>query len=205
MRDISTILPKYRYLPHAFSYILINNPSNDAPYHNLTHLVNVTQRCYYLSQETTNYGDNIEDLLFAAMFHDTNRTMGAVNNDAINTQRSVEFFHTYIETQEINVNWRTVEELIRSTKYPYDDIGELTLKQKILRDSDLLSFIEDDRFIKRIVGLSKEFNLGILNVIEKEIKFIESRTFYLPQTLELFGDKKEQWIDELKRYQKLLR
>jgi len=39
------IIDKYDYLQKAFKYIILNNSSNNSPYHNLNHLLTVLKYC----------------------------------------------------------------------------------------------------------------------------------------------------------------
>ena len=91
-----------------------------------------------------------------------------------------------------------------ATKYPHEKIKNISLKEMIIRDADLLGFIEDDRFINRIVGLSREFNISINDMINSEIDFVSKISLKLDCSQE-YNTQLKYWIEELKQYRLFLK
>ena len=46
-KSIIDIISEYESLKKGLKYIIQNNESNTAPYHNLNHMLTVTKYCYY--------------------------------------------------------------------------------------------------------------------------------------------------------------
>lgn len=204
MISITMLFKRFPELQSAFKYILNNNPTNYAPYHNLNHLINVTRRCYTLADASGVLIEDMDDLLIAAMFHDTDHSIGVETDDNNNLKRCLRFFQQYVVDKQVNINHYSVEKIMLATKYPHEKIKNISLKEMIIRDADLLGFIEDDRFINRIVGLSREFNISINDMINSEIDFVSKISLKLDCSQE-YNTQLKYWIEELKQYRLFLK
>jgi hypothetical protein len=159
-------------LSDAFRYISLNNVSNNAPYHHFQHMITVTKWCLYLSklEGVYPYTKEFYELLLAAMFHDMNHSMGKEKDD-YNVTQAILAFHSWNTNKDIS--GKKVEEIIRATEYPYViESDKLTIQQRIIRDADLMVWLEDDWFQNAILGLNKEMDVNdIIKVIEGNLEF----------------------------------
>jgi 5'-deoxynucleotidase YfbR-like HD superfamily hydrolase len=131
-------LEQLKLLP-LWRYVVENNPSANAPYHNNHHMLHMAWLADLLYQsETQQHGEVCPiHLLVAALFHDYDHTAG-VSPDSVNIEQAIDgWAAAYQKFQPANINPELVSELIRSTEYPYPTPA-LTLEAKCLRDADLL-------------------------------------------------------------------
>lgn len=172
---IKTINDRGGIVVDAFKHVLEFNTSLYAPYHNMDHLLWVTQKCYEGALYENLDSRQTDKLLVAALFHDFNHTMGESSDDvnikfAVNGFR--DFFMDVLKSTDGEFMGDVVD-IIRATEYPYvisEDI--LTIEQKIIRDADLMQAISDNWFGMIMLGLSKEAKGAPLNaVVEGNIKF----------------------------------
>lgn len=159
-------------LSDAFKYIALNNASNNAPYHHFHHMITVTKWCLFLSKSEMidAYTSQFYELLLAAMFHDMNHSMGKEKDD-YNVTQAILAFHSWNTNKDIS--GKKVEEIIRATEYPYViDSKKLTTQQRIIRDADLMVWLEDDWFQNATLGLNKEMGVkDIIKVVEGNLEF----------------------------------
>lgn len=185
-------------LKEIYYYVMVNNKSSNLPYHNNFHLEHV---CLFALKGCKHYSvDNQYRKLIAtaALFHDMNHS-GSGKNDDDNILLSVEAFlkfntdnYEFIEEEQ-----KIIINLIKATRYPYTkECGELTLYEKILRDSDVLQGPFCQNYINGVVfGIAKEANIPLNKMIEGQEGFLTSMVFctdwantlykeVLPSTLE---------------------
>ena len=134
-------------LSGILKYHLDKNKSIDAPYHNLYHCLVVADNCLegssYYNLDTVNE----ISLIIAALFHDFNHSMGELK-DSENIKNALESFEVWYEENNsiLNINKDIVINAIKATEYPYViDSKDLTIEQKIIRDSDLGQMFLDNR------------------------------------------------------------
>lgn len=162
-------------LEHVFAYVSNNNTSNNAPYHNLKHMVSVAKKCNFLIN-TEDAESNKHEVLVAALFHDFNHSMGK-ENDEYNVASALKGFVKFIDDNpDYDINTDIVIECIRATQYPYIiPSDELTIEQQIIRDSDLLISCDSDFFYYGIYGLMEEMGVTDINImLDGQKKFHES-------------------------------
>lgn len=180
--NILTIIDKYKSLSLAFKYIITNNTSNFAPYHNFNHLLTVTKHTYYaLSYMKMLEDDKVESLLFAALFHDYNHSMGALL-DVLNISNAKEALIKFVQDNKIeHLDIKFICEVIDCTEFPYvGDDSKLNIYQQILRDADLCQSFEYD-WIKQItLGLGSEWNKSIEEMIETQKTFNNNLALFTP-------------------------
>jgi hypothetical protein len=175
---ILKIIDKYDLLKKGFKFILLNNPSNNAPYHNLNHLLTVTKQTYYaLDYMTMLDDDKVEPLLLAALFHDYNHSMGE-KKDNFNIEDAKLGLKTFVDIEKIDFDLEFMYSILDATQYPYVIEGkDLNIYQSIIRDADLFQVFEYDWVKQCIVGLSSEMNTSINDLIVGQRKFLESIKF----------------------------
>jgi len=164
-------ISKYPNLRKALKYIILTNTANNAPYHNLNHLLTVTKHCYnaleYSALES-------EELLMASLFHDYNHSMGK-EMDGINVSVAQSELIRFIENQNIDLDIDFMLSILSATQYPYVIPAEkLNTYQKIIRDADLCQIYEYNWIQQNIFGLSQEMNIPVKDMVSGQIKFLQS-------------------------------
>lgn len=113
------IISKYPLLKLGFKYVIKNNKSNLAPYHNLNHMLCVVKYCYNALEFMGILDDeNTESLLLAALFHDFNHSMGR-RDDSFNITQAKLGVIDFYETNNVLINLPFINEIIDATQYPY--------------------------------------------------------------------------------------
>lgn len=158
-------------------YHFDKNTSLNAPYHNFYHILTVADNCleacaYY------NLDINKEiNIIVAALFHDFSHSMGKLKDNENIKNAIISFEEWYNDNNQYNslINKENVIDIIKSTEYPYViDSKDLTIEQKIIRDSDLCQMLLDNRIQQVYIGLSTEMNLSIYDMLKGQEKFINS-------------------------------
>ncbi|CAG7580032.1 MAG: putative metal-dependent phosphohydrolase [uncultured marine phage] len=160
----------------AFKYIANNSESNTLPYHNIDHLVMVFNNAYSASQHyklDEVLGETAtKELCVASLFHDSNHSGGKLS-DPENVNNSIklfeEFFTQYIgdKLSDDDVKFKeTVINILSATEFPHKE-GELTIQQRIIRDCDMMSVLQDNYLYSVIFGLREEFGV---DTIKEQIK-----------------------------------
>jgi len=193
------IIDKYDYLQKAFKYIILNNKSNNNPYHNLNHLLTVMKYCHLgaISEKITDEKE-LRELLIAAIFHDVNHS-GGKKTDDINIKNSKKSIKDFVESQEVDVDLEVINEILDATQYPYVIEGKsLNKRQAIIRDADLMQVFEYNWIHQNILGLSTELNMNFLDFVQPQRKFLDSVEFNTKWGNEI---KKEMWKGVIKQYE----
>lgn len=169
------IINEYESLRKALKHIILNNRSNTVPYHNLNHLLTVTQHCHnalFYEAKVTRFGE--EHLLMAALFHDFNHSAGQ-ETDAVNVSWAKDKLQIFCENEDIPLDVDFMHSIIDATQYPYViPAEELTIYQKIIRDADLCQIYEYNWLQQNIFGLAQEMNLSVTSLIAGQRKFLEN-------------------------------
>ena len=173
---ILNILKDYPIAQKALRHIILTNTANNAPYHNLNHLLTVTKHAYNALMFNNNfYGGYVEDVLVACLFHDYNHSQGAFpdsENIKIAKRGVVDFLNS-LDSNPLDTDF--IEHIIDATQYPYVISSEdLCPYQKIIRDADLCQIYEYDWLKQNIFGLSLEMNIPVVDLLPGQIKFLES-------------------------------
>lgn len=195
------IIDKYDYLQKAFKYILINSSSNYNPYHDLNHLMTVLKYTYQGAISENLKGDReLRELLLTAIFHDVNHSAGKKTDD-INIKNSKKAIKEFVESEKIDVDLDAMNEILDATQYPYViDGGDLSLRQAIIRDADLMQVYEYNWIRQNIAGLSKELKMSFIDFLKPQRKFLENSEFNTKWGKKL---KKEMWPSVMKQFKML--
>lgn len=171
---VLNIINQYPSLRKALKYIILTNKSNNAPYHNLNHLLTVTRHCYEaLEYMDMGYNEYREHLLMAALFHDYNHSMGEQKDD-VNVGLAKRELQKFIEEENIELSIPFMWEVLDATQYPYViPSKELNIYQRILRDADLMQIYEYDWLKQNIFGLSEEMKIPVEQLIPGTIAFLK--------------------------------
>ncbi len=193
------IIDKYDYLQKAFKYIILNSNSNDRPYHNLNHLLTVLKYCYIGAiEESVTDEKELRELLISAIFHDVNHT-GGKKTDDINIKNSKKVIKIFVESQDIDADLDSMNEILDATQYPYIlDGSDLNIRQSIIRDADLMQVFEYNWIHQNIAGLSNELNMNFLDFVKPQRKFLDSVEFNTKWGKKM---KKDKWKDVVGQYE----
>jgi hypothetical protein len=177
MKTILNIINEYPSLKKALKHIILTNKANNAPYHNLNHLLTVTRHCYNATEFDTSFGyDFREELLMAALFHDYNHSMGE-QNDEWNVDIAIQHLAAFNHKEQLNLDIGVMTKILRATQYPYVIPSEdLNVYQRIIRDADLCQIYEYNWLQQNIFGLSQEMKIPVEQLIPGQRKFLESIT-----------------------------
>jgi len=203
--SIMDIINKYDSLKKGLKFIIINNKSNDAPYHNINHLLTVTKNSYYnLKQSDLLDNYRSELLLLASLFHDYNHSIGK-QDDAYNIKQAKKGLKEFLDKEKIDLDYKYICEIIDATQYPYViDNKQLDKYQKIIRDSDMCQIFEYDNLKQCIFGLSKELNINIIDFIKTQRKFLDSIVFLTKYGKSLKKEKFDSVLKELEILEKIM-
>jgi hypothetical protein len=185
--SVIEIINKYDYLSKAFKYIVENNDSNYAPYHNINHLLTVTKY-------------DVKNMLIAAIFHDFNHSAGK-KKDAANIADAKAGIKEFVEKEDIKVDIDFIDKVLDATEYPYAiESKDLNEFQAIIRDADLTQVFESNWIYQNIFGLSKELNMTPVEFMKGQRKFLESVKFNTA-----YGEylAKEKWPQVMKEFEAL--
>ena len=193
------IIDKYDYLQKAFKYIVLNSKSNNGPYHNLNHILTVLKYCYAgaIAEGITD-DKELRELLITAIFHDVNHTAGKEKDD-VNIKNSKKIIKKFVESEDVDVDIDVMNDILDATQYPYEIEGkDLTLKQGIIRDADLMQVFEYNWIHQNIWGLSQEIGLKFLDFVKPQRKFLDTAEFNTTWGKEM---KKKMWGEVIKQYE----
>ena len=143
--------------------------------------------------------------MLSALFHDVNHT-GVKYTDDINVVLAIkslrEFWFNFIDEEvDTDIDINEVCSIISTTEYPYTiESNELTQKQKILRDADLLQSLEPNWIQQVIMGLCQEMNIPIEDMIKGQRDFLSSIEF---NTAWCMFYKKNNWGGVMNKLNKL--
>lgn len=177
MTSIIELLDKHDYLKSAFKFILKNNKSNLAPYHNLNHLLTFTAAVSEI-MKAENHLDNEKELLLAAIFHDFNHSAGETS-DVFNIMAAKKGVIEFLEKEEgISVDVGLIFSLLDATQYPYIiEADKLTKEQAIMRDADLFQVLQYNWIHQCLYGLSQESKKTFEEFVPMQLKFLELANF----------------------------
>ena len=171
---------KENNLEHDLEMLLNFNSGNSNPYHNFSHSLSVMKNIYALGVLVGLEDDKLRLMLIAGLYHDFNHSGGKFS-DIENIKRALKAVDKLsTETKE---NKLFIKSLIRCTEYPFKE-QELNKYQKIMRDADLMQWLEPN-FIQHVLfGLNSELNGSYClkkETIENMIKFMTDATIFTDQ------------------------
>jgi len=171
-------------LGHLYNWVMENNSGGLNPYHGNLHIERVT--------EFALIGATFHDLSFrehqmiaaAALLHDINHTGGTAKSDDDNIKLALDALEIYFAEHNDKLGFtkseiETVANSIRATRFPYELKGnDLTLIQKILRDSDVVQGPYCQSYLTSIVrGLCIEMKVPMAKGLEMQVGFYNSLKF----------------------------
>lgn len=210
-REIYDVILGDSVLSDTFKYIVLNNTSNNAPYHNFNHMMIVTKYIYNAYQESNEFSDlNYHNILLAGMFHDMNHSMGK-EDDSYNVQSAISalkswYIHAHdLKNEYIDFDVNEIANIIRATQYPYIiEDEDLTVSQMLIRDCDMMMGFEDDWFQNTVLGLKSEMNVdNIPRMIEGNIEFRKNAHMRTQWGKDLYKSRLPDLLNKLRKLEKL--
>ena len=168
-------------LGHLYTWVMENNTGAFNPYHNNSHIERVTQFSLDgASAHDLNFNDH-QRIAAAALLHDINHSGGKFKNDADNVKLALDALEIYFTEHNDTLQFSradldSIANMIRATQYPYEKSGnQLTLLEKIIRDSDVAQGPYSESYLTTIVrAVATEMNLPYAAVIDGQIPFYKS-------------------------------
>lgn len=186
MENILHIINKYDSLKAGLKYVINNNTANNAPYHNLNHMLTVTRHVYYGMKYMglTDIKRN-EEALLTALFHDFNHSMGK-EVDAINISYAKEGLIKFLSENNFNFDISFMFSILDATQYPYIlSTSELNDYQLLIRDCDLCQGFEYDWIKQYIYGLSIEMNYSFTDILKGSKEFLNKAEYHTSYGMEM--------------------
>jgi predicted metal-dependent HD superfamily phosphohydrolase len=186
-----SLIQKYG-LDYYFGIVIRHSKSNNAPYHNLHHILCMIKNCYAIAKDEKINDNTIRPILIACLFHDFNHSMGE-KTDAENVKDAIAAFKQYSKEDE-NTNDMIVG-MIQATQYPYVvPDSELNAGDQIIRDADLLQWCEENHIQQIVFGLlQNEMKGDVKENISKYRDFVAGAKFYTD-----YGQKKYDKYKDIK-------
>lgn len=183
--------------------VIFNAPNSTLPYHNFRHTCHVL---YSTHEAIMYYGDfdlrSARSLLIAAMFHDYGHTGKPDIKDSENILLAIDGLRQHILDEDTN-SLEEIITLIESTEYPHKEI-QINRSMEILRDADQ-SQTFDTVWIQQIIfGLSQEKGTSPIELLKKQIPYIQSVEMLSDWGKETFHPKKEHFINQVEKYLEIL-
>ncbi|HFC01401.1 MAG TPA: HD domain-containing protein [Phaeodactylibacter sp.] len=195
METVNTLLADVE--THVIHFITESVPA-DFAYHNAQHTYDVVAATQQLGREYNLHSKEMELLLLSAWFHD----MGYDKGPADHEKRGIEYAKTFLEKYNFDASdIQIIQDCIMATKMPQ---SPKTLMEKILCDADMSHLgkkIYWDRSgrIRQELTLTQNINMSELEWVDFELDFIKKHTYHTPKALELFGNRKQKHIRQLKK------
>jgi len=187
-------------LHSMFRFIVKENESNFAPYHNLEHLMFIASKCYEGAQYHSMTEKEGVDMIIAGLLHDFSHSMGKLP-DSENVKNAIEYGKSVClnmtDLFEDGEDYdQRIGRVIRATEYPYViPAKDLDVQQSIIRDADLMQIFEPTWFSHVFCGLKEEIGIDEGEFVIMQEKFLGN--------LEMNTEwGKEYWDDEKDRVMK---
>lgn len=188
----------------AVAYVLKNNPSNTAPYHNFYHLQTVTTNCFEGAVSNNMNEEDTENLMMAAIFHDFDHSAGK-EKDNINIRRAITGLAKWaLENNLDKERLKAISAIIITTEFPYTVASDkLNLSQQIIRDADMSQCLESNWIQQIIFGLGKEMNKTSEEMIKGQKGFLSSIKPITEWFKTKWDDNKSLVFKELEKLEKI--
>lgn len=213
---VNSVIGSNENLSCFWKWILENSTSLTLPYHNLRHtmeMIDLILRIYEKSRKDAEYGFEVSDedlyvLLVSAMFHDFSHS-GGIHPDSVNVAIAIGGLERCLRSflnndRETEVIIQECSDIIRATQYPYViDDKDLSIRQRIIRECDVLVAFYDDMTIQTIVGLMTEMRqTSYCDFVEKYMSFIleSARTFKIKFSIDIVESCGEDLVKTMKSF-----
>lgn len=185
-------------LDYYLNCLIKHNQGNRNPYHNLFHTLTVVKNIYLIGKNENISDDLLRLILIAGIFHDFNHSGGKNKSDEYNIIDAVNAYYKY--TKENEVDSKFIVDIVSITEYPFRN-GELNIYQKIMRDADVMQWLEDNFLQQNLIGLNIELNDSsdiTIKLLENNIDFMKSIEFFTNYTKNAMKHKLYKKLEECK-------
>jgi hypothetical protein len=176
-------------------------------------MIDLILSIYEKSRKDTEYGFEVSDkdlyvLLVSAMFHDFSHS-GGVHPDSVNIDTAIggmeRCLRNYLNNdRETEAIIHECAEIIKATQYPYViDDKDLSIRQRIIRECDVLVAFYDDMTIQTIVGLMTEMRqTSYSDFVQKYMSFIleSAQTFKIKFSIDIVERYGEDLVKTMKSF-----
>lgn len=172
--------------------------SADHVYHNIQHVQNVVEAARRIAQYYDLNEEDYEILEIAAWFHDTGFHDGSDGHE----ERSVELATRFLRERAYNEHKiERVGQAILGTKF---DAQPTQLIDQILRDADLshlgsVAYWENCGKVRQELAITRGKIMSEKEWIDFELSFMETQTYLTDVAKELYQERKEKHIRQLKK------
>jgi len=189
----------------AYFKIIFENASNLAnPYHNLRHMLYVTEQCYCGASRHHIKPRDFRNLLVSALFHDFNHSGSINGHDDLEIEMAIRALRKYILPEDV-LFIRYIEDDIRATQFPHIvNESVMSLNAKILRDSDISQGLDDEYLQQIVFGLGKEMRITPREMLQMQEKFLSRIEFASAWGKVKFEPRRLQRINEVKTLLEML-
>ncbi len=185
--DPLEIIKKYK-LDDYLKTVLTESKSNNAPYHNINHVLCMVKNTYIIGQVEGLGKNEIRTLVISALFHDFNHSEGKKSDDE-NIKTAIKAVKKYILEKDKDIEDDIIN-IIKATEYPYViEDKDLDMSQKVIRDSDMLQTLEDNFVHQILFGLSKELGIEFKKFLDIQLNFIDNLKLYTKSAKEMSKGK----------------
>lgn len=222
VQAVNSVIIENQNLSAFWKWILEHSTSLTLPYHNMRHTMEMMQLMLDIYNKTHNSPDyynmsmSEEDLyilMVSAMFHDFSHS-GGILSDKENVEMAVASMETCLrnflmQSQETEMIIEECRNVIRATQYPYViPDSDLTLRQRIIRECDILVVFFDDVIIQSITGLKTEMRKSSWGeFMASYLQFIyeTTQTFRLKYSIDIVQKHGEELTKTMENFLKVFK
>lgn len=164
-------------LKHYFRVLYKHASNLHNPYHNLRHMLHVMWESYDGAKYHHLDAYDTRNILIAAIFHDFNHSGKMAGNDDLEIEASVRAMKRFLLPEDSGRE-KGIEDLIRSTQFPYQDTSpELPIRKRILRDADMSQSLSTAWIQQTLIGLPREMGMDAINFLKTQESFLKGIMF----------------------------
>ncbi len=181
-----------------FARKVLSDYSEDFQYHDLNHTINVVSAAKRIASESGVHGEDLENLVVAAWFHDLGYQEDGKNHE----EESVRILHEKLKEWKISeARAREIERLIYATRMPHKPNDLLT---RIICDADLSHLGQPD-FQRQSEKLRKEINCVFCKDIQPaewirmNLEFLRKHNYFTEYGKRVLGPLKNKTLTRISR------
>jgi len=182
---------------HYF-YAILTAPSSSNPYHNVRHPLHTAWLVYQVCKKLREVGAisrrEARNIMIAAIMHDymhSGRSTDLVS-DQINIANAVSGLQKIILSKD-KKHSATIARYMWATEFPHqaenERTGEMTILHLILRDCDKAQVFSDSWIQQVLVGLSTEWDISPITMLEQQLKYLENLSFETRLVQDMFSEE----------------
>lgn len=194
----------------TFLYVVKNNPSANAPYHNNKHIIDMTRIAQNLfmfySEEEFFTPKAMRVLTLACLFHDFNHS-GGKEEDSVNIRNACKAANTFLLNKS-QATPRIIDEVnhaINCTVYPFS-VNPVGVMEQCIRDADVLypTMSQEPKVImeslREEISVSQDRVISYEEMLEGQKKFMESVVLYTEPGKRIMSSMGDDYMKSLEKY-----